>query len=46
LTRPVRYGVGLDGGREARRRGLVDNELVDDSAAARFLADHPDPDLP
>jgi hypothetical protein len=33
----------------ARRRAvqwLADNSLIDDDAASRFLADHPDPDLP
>jgi hypothetical protein len=33
----------------ARRRAvqwLADNSLIDDGAADRFLADHPDPDLP
>jgi Uncharacterised protein family (UPF0158) len=25
---------------------LADNSLIDDDAATRFLADHPDPDLP
>jgi hypothetical protein len=33
----------------ARRRAvewLLDHDLVDDAAAARFLADHPDPELP
>jgi hypothetical protein len=33
----------------AKRRAvqwLADNSLVDDDAAARFLAGHPDPDLP
>jgi Uncharacterised protein family (UPF0158) len=25
---------------------LADNSLVDDDAASRYLADHPDPDLP
>ena len=33
----------------ARRRAvewLVDNSLVDDDAAKRFVAEHPDPDLP
>jgi hypothetical protein len=33
----------------AKRRAvewLSDNSLVDDDAAARFMADHPDPDLP
>jgi hypothetical protein len=25
---------------------LVDNDLVDQEAAARFLADHPEPSLP
>jgi Uncharacterised protein family (UPF0158) len=33
----------------AKRRAvewLVDNDLIDDSAAARYLADHPDPDVP
>ena len=25
---------------------LADNSLIDDDAASRFLADHPDPDLP
>lgn len=33
----------------ARRRAvewLVDNSLVDDEAAERFLASHPDPELP
>jgi len=33
----------------ARRRAvqwLADNSLIDDEAADRFLADHPDPDLP
>jgi len=35
--------------RRAQRRAvewLVDNSLVEDNAAARFLNDHPDPDLP
>jgi hypothetical protein len=33
----------------ARRRAvewLADNSLVDDEAAERFLASHPDPELP
>jgi len=33
----------------ARRRAvqwLADNSLIDDEAADRFLAGHPDPDLP
>ena len=33
----------------AKRRAvewLADNSLIDDDAASRFLADHPDPDLP
>ena len=33
----------------ARRRAvrwLADNSLIDDEAAERFLASHPDPDLP
>jgi hypothetical protein len=33
----------------AKRRAvqwLVDNSLIDDGAAERFLAGHPDPDLP
>jgi hypothetical protein len=33
----------------ARRRAvqwLADNSLIDEEAAGRFLADHPDPDLP
>jgi hypothetical protein len=33
----------------AQRRAvewLVDNELIDDQSANRFLANHPDPDLP
>jgi hypothetical protein len=33
----------------ARRRAvgwLADNSLIDDDSAGRFLADHPDPDLP
>ncbi len=33
----------------ARRRAvqwLADNSLIEDEAAERFLADHPDPDLP
>jgi hypothetical protein len=25
---------------------LADNSLIDDDAASRFLAGHPDPDLP
>jgi len=25
---------------------LVDNSLIDDDAATRFLNDHPDPDVP
>jgi hypothetical protein len=35
-------------GRAQRRavEWLVDNSLVDDHAATRLLADHPDPDLP
>jgi hypothetical protein len=36
-------------GSRANRRAvewLVDNELIDDDAAARYLADHPDPDAP
>jgi hypothetical protein len=35
--------------RRAQRRAvewLVDNSLVQDNAATRFLNDHPDPDLP
>jgi hypothetical protein len=35
--------------RRAQRRAvewLVDNSLVEDNAATRFLNDHPDPDLP
>ncbi len=27
-------------------RWLADNALIDDEAAARFLAGHPEPDLP
>jgi len=33
----------------AKRRAvqwLADNSLIDDDAASRFMADHPDPDLP
>ncbi len=33
----------------AKRRAvqwLADNSLIDDDAASRFLASHPDPDLP
>jgi hypothetical protein len=33
----------------ARRRAvewLADNSLIDDDAATRYLAEHPDPDLP
>ena len=33
----------------AQRRAvdwLVDNSLIDDDAATRFLNDHPDPDVP
>ena len=33
----------------AQRRAvdwLVDNSLIDDAAAVRFLTDHPDPDVP
>jgi hypothetical protein len=37
------------GAARAERRAvewLVDNSLLDDDTATRFLADHPDPDLP